>query len=102
MTEQEGRVKEVLDELVEEVARVAGEQDEALSELNAELGDLERYCKRLRSILSNIELVTDLEVCVFDAQTAADEVGDLVRELAGLRGSAVADASSPDGNNDDK
>jgi hypothetical protein len=96
MTDQEERAKEVLDELLDEVARIVDQQDEVLEELTAELGDLERYCKRLRSVLSNVELVTDLEVCVLDAQEAADEVSRLVGELAGLRDSAVADSNDDD------
>jgi hypothetical protein len=102
MTEQEERVKEALDELVEEVARVAGEQDGALSGLNVCLGWLEDQCETLRDVLGNVEVVADLEACVSDAQAAADELGSLVEELAGLGDSAVAVASSDDGGNNDE
>ena len=96
MTEQEERVKEALDEFVGEVTYIADEQDQALSELDAQLGRLELLCETLRTVLGSAEIVDELESYVSAAQLAVDGLGGLGEFLEGRRRSAIANANSAD------
>jgi|SRR6516165_5888185 hypothetical protein len=91
MTEQEERVKEVLDDLANEVAEIAGEQDNAMKELSGQLSSVEETCETLRKVLGDVEIVTELEGYVSDARSAADELNDLVQRLADLKAPAAVD-----------
>jgi hypothetical protein len=101
MSAREELVKEVfadlrvrIVELADEVAGIAAEQDEALSELACQVGRLGDLCDSLRDVLGNVGAVSDLECLVGDVQSSVDGLKGLTERLQELNAPAITVAEA--------